>query len=281
MPSWTSETLKDVYARLLERDVEFVVIGGQAVNLWSEHYSKTSDLPRSEWQHFEPFSSGDLDCLGDSMDARAAGDALGVEAEFYPPFSRIPVPNSGSLVVPLDHGNLLIHFIHTPYGANPDEVRRTALALSIGEQKPLLVMHPVLCLETKITCLFGLDQRSRQDLKHVHLSCLIFHEFVRDRLQKGVVKDALLAAERVGRLACAQNGLNLWHKHSIACESFLPINIIRQAANTEPKFASFVSLRWPIIETKIRDRRSRFLSIVEASQRISELPSDANQPAGD
>jgi hypothetical protein len=252
MASWTSETLKDVYTRLLERNVEFVVIGGQAVNLWSEHYSKSSDLPRSEWQHFEPFSSGDLDCLGDSMDARDAGDALGVEAELYPPFSRTPVPNSGSLVVPLDHGDLLIHFIHTPYGANPDEVRRTALALPIGKEKPLPVMHPVLCLETKIACLFGLDQRSRQDLKHVHLSCLIFHEFIRERLQMGAVKDVLLAAERVGRLACTQNGVNLWHEHSIGCESFLPINIIRQAANTEPKLALFTSLRWPIVETKIR-----------------------------
>ena len=266
MASWTSETLKDVYARLLERDVEFVVIGGQAVNVWSEHYSKRSDLPYSEWERFEPFSSGDLDCLGDSMDARDAGDALGVEAEVYPPFSRTPVPNSGSLSVPLNHGNLLIHFIHTPYGANPDEVRRTALALSIGGEKPLPVMHPVLCLETKIACLFGLDQQSRQDLKHVRLSCLIFHEFIRERLQKGAVKDALLAAERVGRLVCTQNGLILWHKHSLACEGFLPMDFIRQAADLEPKLASFTSLRWPVIETKIRDRRNRFLAIVDASE---------------
>jgi len=33
MAPWTSETLREVYIRLLERDVEFVVIGGQAVNL--------------------------------------------------------------------------------------------------------------------------------------------------------------------------------------------------------------------------------------------------------
>jgi hypothetical protein len=267
MASWTSETLKGVYARLLERDVEFVVIGGQAVNLWSEHYAERSNLPPSKWRRLEPFSSGDLDCLGDSMDARDAGDALGVEAELYSPFSRTPVPNSGSLMVPLEYGDLLIHFIHTPYGANPDEVRRTALALSIGKEKPLPVMHPMLCLETKIASLYGLDQRSRQDLKHVHLSCLIFHEFIRERLEMGAVKDVLLAAERVGRLACTQNGIKLWHEHSLACESFLPIAVIRESANTEPKLSSFASVRWPIIETKIRDRRNRFLSIVEASKK--------------
>jgi hypothetical protein len=278
MASWTSETLKDVYARLLERDVEFVVIGGQAINLWSEHYAERSDLPQSEWQRFEPFSSRDLDCLGGSTDARDAADALGVETELYSPFGRTSAPNSGSLMVPLDHGNLLIHFIHTPYGANPDEVRRTAIALSIGKEKPLPVMHPVLCLETKISCLFGLEQRSRQDLKHVQMSCLIFREFIRERLHMGATKEVLLAAERVGRLACTQNGLGLWSQHSLACESFLPINAIRQASNTEPKFAPFLSLRWPIIETKIRDRRSRFLSILEASKKARSSSPKADEP---
>ena len=95
MASWTSETLRAVYIRLLERDVEFVVIGGQAVNLWSRHYSQHSDLP-SEWQRLEPFSSRDLDCLGDSMDARDAGQAFGVEVELYSPFGRTAGPNSGS-----------------------------------------------------------------------------------------------------------------------------------------------------------------------------------------
>jgi hypothetical protein len=267
MASWTSEALRAVYIRLLERDVEFVVIGGQAVNLWSRHYSQQSDLPHSEWERFEPFSSRDLDCLGDSMDARDAGQAFGVEVQVYPPFSRTAGPNSGTMEIPLPQGDLLIHFLHTPYGANPDEVKRTARMHQIGHQKQLPVMHPLLCLETKIACLFGLDQSGRQDLKHVHLSCLVFREYVRERLQMGIIKDVLLAAERIGRLASDRMGLNLWSQYSISCESFLPLDSIRQAANTEPKLASFISLRWPIIETKIQDRRSRFLSIVEASKR--------------
>jgi hypothetical protein len=272
MASWTSETLREVYIRLLERDVEFVVIGGQAVNLWSRHYSQHSGSPPSEWQHFEPFSSRDLDCLGDSMDARDAGQAFGVEVQLYPAFGRTVGPNSGTMEIPLPQGDLLIHFLHTPYGATPDEVKRTARLHQIGHQKQLPVMHPLLCLETKIACLFGLDQRGRQDVKHVHLSCLVFREYVCERLQLGVVKDVLLAAERIGRLACDRLGLNLWRQYSISCESYLPFDAIRQASNAEPKLASFISLLWPRIETKIRDRRSRFLSIVEAAERANIKP---------
>jgi len=266
MASWTSETLREVYVRLLEREVEFVVIGGQAVNLWSRHYSQQSDMPHFEWQRFEPFSSRDLDCLGDSMDARDAGQAFGVEVQLYSPFGRTAGPNSGTMEIPLPQGDLLIHFLHTPYGANPDEVKRTARLHQIEYQKPLRVMHPLLCLETKVACLFGLDQSGRQDLKHVNLSCLIFREYVRERLQLGATKDVLLAAERIGRLACDRMGLKLWHEHSLACESFFPMDVIRQAADLDPKLASFTSLRWPIIETKIRDRRNRFLAIVDTSE---------------
>src|SRR5262249_43819936 len=147
--------------RLLDRDVEFVVVGGQAVNLWSRHYSQKSDLPAAEWQQFEPFSSHDLDCLGDSMDARDAGEAFGVEVQFSSRFGRIVVPNSGTFEIPLPQGDLLVHFLHTPYGAAPDEVRRTARMLPIGHQKPLPVMHPLVCLETKAACVYGLNQRGR------------------------------------------------------------------------------------------------------------------------
>lgn len=265
MRAWTSESLREIYVRLLQNEVEFVVIGGQAINLWSDHYSRLSDLPAFEWESLEPFSSGDLDCLGSSMDALAAGKVFGVEVELYSPFSRTPVPNSGSMVVPINEGNLLIHFLHTPYGASADEVRRTARLIHLSDTMAAPVMHPLLCLETKITNLFAFDQRARQDLKHVRLACLILHEYIRERVQQKAAKDVLNTAERVGRLVCTQLGLTLWRQYGIACESFIPLEGIREASRTEGKLDAFLGIRWPIIETKIRDRRMRFEAIASSS----------------
>ncbi len=247
---WNSEELSDLYVRLIDAGVQFVVVGGQALNLWSEKYRTTS----AEWVELQPFASHDLDCLGGSIDARRAASSLGVEAEFYDPFSRVPIPNSGSLTVPIGDRELLIHFLHSIVGANRDEVRRTARMLP-WQGRELPVMHPLLCLESKLSCLFGLDQRGRQDLKHVKLARLATHDFFRDRVEENLVRDVLTGCERLAWLAQGEYGLRAWLLHGIECERAIPIETIQAAASQQPKFASFLERRWPrFLEALVRDR---------------------------
>ena len=247
---WNSEELSDLYLRLLDGGVQFVVVGGQAINLWSENYRTTS----AEWTELEPFASRDLDCLGGSVDAARAASSLGVEAEFYDPFSRIPIPNSGSLTVPWGDRDLLIHFLHTIVGANRDEVRRTARMLPWhGRQLP--VMHPLLCLDSKLDCLFSLNQAGRQDMKHVKLARLVTHEFYRELVGQKLVRDVLTGCERIAGLAMSEYGLRAWMQHQIECERAIPIEAIQAAAGHEPKLANFLERRWPrFLEELARDR---------------------------
>ena len=247
---WNSEELSEMYVRLIDAGVQFVVVGGQAVNLWSEKFRTAS----AEWTELQPFASHDLDCLGGSIDAAEAARALGVEAEFYDPFSRTAIPNSGSLNVPLGDRQLLVHFLHTVIGANRDEVRRTARMLPWqGRQLP--VMHPLLCLESKLDCLFSLDQSRRQDLKHVKLARLATHEFFRERVEENLVKDVLTACERIAWLAMGEYGLRAWMQHHIECDRAIPIDAIKAASAHQPKFANFLERRWPrFLEELARDR---------------------------
>ncbi len=247
---WKTEELSELYVRLIDAGVQFVVVGGQAVNLWSEKFRTTS----AEWMDLEPFASRDLDCLGGSIDAARAAHSLGVEAEFYDPFSRIPIPNSGSLTVPLGDRDLLIHFLHTIIGANREEVRRTARMLPWqGRQLP--VMHPLLCLESKLDCLFSLNQAGRQDLKHVKLARLATRNFFRDRVEENLVRDVLTACERIAGLAMSEYGLRAWMQHHIECERAIPIEAIKAASEHEPKLANFLERRWPrFLEELARDR---------------------------
>ena len=257
---WTNDELAGLYGRLLDAGVRFVVVGGQAVNLWSENYRDAGTLPRSQWAELEPFASHDLDCLGGSIDAADAARTLGVEAEFYDPFGRTAVPNAGTLSVPLGENTLLIHFTHTVYGANRDEVRRTARLLAWrGRQLP--VMHPLICLESKLDCLFGLDQSRRQDLKHVKLSCFATHEFFCEQVEANLVRDVLAACERIAGMAMSENGLRAWMQHGLECERAIPSDAITAAAARESKFANFLRLRWPRFEDELRHRRERHREI--------------------
>ncbi len=49
MALWNSASLKTVYTGLIASGAEFVVIGGQAINLWSEHYRLKGEIPDQTW----------------------------------------------------------------------------------------------------------------------------------------------------------------------------------------------------------------------------------------
>ena len=260
MPAWTCSDLTDVFRRLVEAGVDFVVVGGQAVNLWSQHYHVEGTESEAMWRELEPFTSHDLDCLGGSTDAAQAASALGAEAVFYDPFSRVPAPNSGTLTVPVGERELLIHFLHSIYGANRDEVRRTAQSFPVAEKK-LLVMHPLICLESKVDCLLGLDQHGRQDLKHVRLGCLITHAFLTARMPSASARDILDAAERIMRLATSEAGLRVRLRHGVECESALPLSAIEAASSDSGPFTRFLQIRWPQLRLKLDQRREHHREI--------------------
>ena len=259
MAAWSSSDLREIYRRLLDANVEFVVVGGQAINLWSQHYRLDGNLPEAAWQELEPFTSRDLDCLGGSVDAAEAARALSAEVTFYDPFSRAWTPNSGTLTVPVGERELTIHFLHSVHGANRDEVRRTARAIPL-DGKELRVMHPLVCFESKVDCLLGLDQHGRQDLKHVKLGCLITRAFLHSRID-GAARDVLDAVERVMRLGTSEAGLRVWLQFEVECESALPISAIEAAASANEKLANFLRLRWPQLRLKLDQRRAHYREI--------------------
>lgn len=257
MKWWASNELAGVYESLMDSGVEFVVIGGQAVNLWSEHYRDRGGIPAAKWADLEPFASRDLDLLGGRLDAAAAADALQVEVVLFEPRPRSTAPNSGTLYVPLSGDELIVQFLHTPFGARREEVRATARQLE-WRGKHLPVMHPILCLEAKTECFYGLDQAGRQDLKHVRLSIACVHEMIRDYIEAAAEKQVLTIVERVAALASAEYGIRLQLENGVAVEEAIPWDDIAAAAPRLPKLAAFVEKRWPQLKTRIRSREEAY-----------------------
>jgi hypothetical protein len=66
LPDWYYRNEKPVHPSEIKPVLEAlastkaVIIGGQAVNLWAEHYQKDS----SPWKELRPYTSFDLDVLG-------------------------------------------------------------------------------------------------------------------------------------------------------------------------------------------------------------------------
>lgn len=197
---------------------ECVIIGGQAVNLWSERYAR----PEPPWTELRPFTSLDLDLLGGRREVLQVAKLLKVSPHL--PRAGENTANSGRLQVPLGNLELEVDFLHTANGINTQEAFETAPTLTF-EGTSLRVLHPVLCVESKTVNLATLpqDANCRQDLKHLRLSIANTHEYLAELTEHDAKPASLLRwARRLRSNANHQLGLAAARLHQVDFQQAIP-----------------------------------------------------------
>jgi hypothetical protein len=245
---------------------ECVIIGGQAVNLWSERYEK----PEPPWADLKPFTSVDLDLLGGRRDVLAA-------AELLKTAPRLPRPdehtvNAGKLVVPLAGGELEIDFVHTANGINTQEAFETAPTLTYRDLR-LRVLHPVLCLESKTVNLATLPQdgECRQDLKHLRLSIANAREYLAEVTVQDRDPAALIRwARRLRRDAGHQLGLLAARRHNISFQQAIPKPLWEQRGGP---LGVFVQEEWASWAAEVARKLQEEAEIEEWLHTLHQKPS--------
>lgn len=229
---------------------ECVVIGGQAVNLWSERYGK----PEPPWSMLKPFTSIDLDLLGGRREVLEVAQLLKTNPSLPRPDDN--TVNAGKLSVSLAGGELEIDFVHTANGINTQEAFETAPTLTYHDVC-LRLLHPVLCVESKTVNLATLPQDSgwRQDLKHLRLSLANTREYLAELTLQDTSPTALLRwANRLRRNANHQLGLRAARMHQVNFQEAIPKSLWEQQ---DGPLARFVGAEWAAwtdeISAKLRE----------------------------
>lgn len=215
-----------------------VIIGRQAVNLWAERYQKDA----SPWRELRPYTSFDLDVLGNRTDVLACSQALNAEP-FFPSPSENTV-NSGKVVAQVQGADFDIDFLHSPNGLSPAEVVELARPFSF-EQIPLKVLHPLHCLESKTVNLMTLPQEAgkRQDLKHLRLSIAILHQHLANLTLKGGAEQVLLRwAHRLRNNSNHELGIQATMKHGIDFRNAIPADLWGSRPGPLAEFTDYDSL---------------------------------------
>ena len=214
-----------------------IIIGGQAVNLWAEHYQSESP----PWKELRPYTSFDLDVLGNRTDVLRCGQALDAEP-FFPLPSENTV-NSGKLVTKIEDSDFEIDFLHSPTGLSPAEVIELARIITF-ETVPLKVLHPLHCVESKTVNLATLSQDAgdRQDLKHLRLSIASLRQHLIKLTLDGGSEPLLLRwAHRIRTNANHELGLLAAMKYGIDFQEAIPADLWQ----TRPgPLADFVNREW-------------------------------------
>jgi len=222
MVTHTPDTIKKIAA--LAAKAGLVIVGGQAVNTWSlKYYTENTD----PWDSLKPFTSDDLDCVGDASKLHAFVELLNKE---YDVTVTLPAnaeeEKINTAVIEISKGDfyLGVNCLKSILGVETEDITRGAVAT---DGNMALVLHPLLCLQSKSHNLATLDQSNRQDEKHLRLSIANLHSFLKE--QELSVEDAELYVEKITEKASLNTYLQ--RSYNVNCVDALPLEEWSNSSN--------------------------------------------------
>ncbi|MDH5559163.1 MAG: hypothetical protein OEZ03_17585 [Alphaproteobacteria bacterium] len=159
------------------------IAGGQALNFWASMFSgRTSDLAQ-----YAPYVSKDIDFFGFFEDAAIIAAALGADIER--PSLEDNSPNTAVLLINAGGYKLVIDFIGSILGAQlkhvedfgslevefpiADESMQTT-----GEVVTIPVMHPLVCLESRVGNVVTLRRAGALSMRQLQASVIVLREYI-------------------------------------------------------------------------------------------------------
>jgi hypothetical protein len=209
-----------------------VLLGGQAVNLWSEFYN-CEDKP---WVNHRPFTSEDVDACGDNAQMLRLLKRLEINTTIevsvdLPATHEEKLVNTGILIIrPLNatpNDFLGINIIHSPLGLSPQEIHEKQCEIKLNNI-PIPVLHPIQCIESKAINLIRLEQTARQDKKHLELSLGNFKRYILDPKFKNTPVDQAKLVKRLVDLAYSTEGQALFTNHKVNLLDGIPFEELKQ-----------------------------------------------------
>jgi hypothetical protein len=243
------EDLRGIFERLGAENWHAILIGGQAVNLWTMRFAGQVEALGS----YRPFTSRDLDFYGGRVEAKRMIEILQASGKLND--GSDPSPNAAVLQVRLSAGRTLVIDILTgAYGVSSSELIRTSVAwvpTESGLACEVHVIHPLLLLESKLACLRSLSQHGRQDEKHLRMMMSVIHGWLAE--QSNQPRSAFKAIERIVAQMLTPDGLNAYVK---GLDLWAAIPLINWKSN--PLFEVFFQRRLPQLQREVEERRSQY-----------------------
>ncbi len=153
----------------------YVLIGGQAVNYWAEHYLSVDP----QLERLRPFTSEDIDFKGGSADVQRIARQLEL-APGYPP--KVQMTALAGLI-PFHIGDLksVIEVVRRIPGISN---ATTPAIQTEWDGKAIRVLDPISLLACKLELAATVSQRKRQDVAHLKILLPCVRAFLDELLQQ-------------------------------------------------------------------------------------------------
>lgn len=244
LPTLPSDIANQLISQIASENI--VLVGGQAVIFWAHYYGVAEQCASL---------TSDIDYFGQRADVEDASLRLiNFKHEVKLSSWEDSSPNSGVIFVevPEFQKKVRIDFLWAIQGLSGTDLRERAVTATIpGVTQPVQVLHPFMCLESKIANLGSFPlKRSPEGIEQTRLAIQVVRSLIEEMLSENRERDALKLVSRIANLSSSDASNYAYaacHADALQC---IPVE----------KFKSneFKNIRWPQIQAHTGDRRSRF-----------------------
>lgn len=220
---------EDELERLLASAGTAVLVGGQALAFWMNHYGvEHADAPQA-------VVTKDVDFLGKRDDVERLAAAVGGSVEFPKTMSIL----CGVVRKKLTSGKLYeVDVLSRINGVSDKELRRDAVERALANGTRFFVMSPIDCLVTRVANLHKIqDKRSPAGIWQTRKAIEVCRHHIEDMLSKGAEKAAIRAATTVLSAATATMGIKAYENYGIDILDAVPVESYTNA--------NFIEQQWP------------------------------------
>lgn len=203
----------------------YVLVGGQAVNYWAEHYLHADP----QLEKLKPFTSEDIDFKGGVDDVQRIARQLAL-APAYPPKVQMTALAG---FIPFQIGDLksAIEIIRQIPGIS---AAATPAIQAEWDGKTIRVLDPISLLACKLELAATVSQEKRQDVAHLKILVPCVRAFLNELLQQVEIarlpaKEWLKVANQVLKLTTNHRARKIADQHQINWPEILPLTAIAKS----------------------------------------------------
>jgi len=225
------------FAEILTLPESPLLVGGQAVNVWAEHFASRD----SRLEAYRPFISKDADVFGDQALAERIAAASGWKLRYYGEPRTIAV---GVLTKEIPGKEpLLVEIIRSVNGLTSRDLADSDL-VELRPGQVYRIPSPIVLLKAKLANVAEIDQAKRQDIRHVQMLipcvreylCEAIEEARANRMTEREIIDLLEAARE---LCTAPRNLGLIREHGFELREVFPLHLANSELDKIANFAQF------------------------------------------
>lgn len=215
-PPLSYEQTAQVLKKFTNLQHTIVLVGGQAVNFWANHYERRAP----QLAEHAPYTSKDIDFMGSRDAVRECAKRLGGTAKLAT-LDDMNTPSTGAVVfVDEDNHTRQIDFLGSVAGLDDAAIVDTAIKATIDDEHgaqiaSFLVVHPVLCLKSRAHNVAYLDgyqtERARNQLR---AAIICAKQFAVERLSSDP-RETLAYNEAFIKIARYGAGIEVFALHGI------------------------------------------------------------------